>query len=248
MRTPFTISATARETTFFNQATGVERLQPRAMEEATTSTRRASAMTVEQRRARRAELRQFYGMKGDTAGQMGDNAPGASKSDNPLDIDSPLFNADAYYEDLVAKASLSDLMKTASKLATDVGNLQGSRHALVYNHHHQLFAAGDTISRLNSRTPQLLGIMTSLQQSFSEISRLAEEVTVEVPEQVVQGEQWKSEVERLTLMVVAEEPMDKVNEHLEKVKALVEVNNGEEARKALEECQELVNRMEDATT
>jgi hypothetical protein len=42
--------------------------------------------------------------------------------------------------------------------------------------------------------------------------------------------------------------MDKVNEHLEKVKALVEVNNGEEARKALEECQELVNRMEDATT
>jgi hypothetical protein len=46
--------------------------------------------------------------------------------------------------------------------------------------------------------------MTSLQQSFSEISRLAEEVTVEVPEQVVQGEQWKSEVERLTLMVVAE--------------------------------------------
>lgn len=57
---------------------------------------------------------------------------------------------------------------------------------------------------MNSRTPQLLGIMTSLQQSFSEISRLAEEVTVEVPEQVVQGEQWKSEVERLTLMVVAE--------------------------------------------
>lgn len=106
MRTPFTISATARETTFFNQATGVERLQPRAMEEATTSTRRASAMTVEQRRARRAELRQFYGMKGDTAGQMGDNAPGASKSDNPLDIgkyhDVPLTLGTAAHSRLAA--------------------------------------------------------------------------------------------------------------------------------------------------
>ena len=42
--------------------------------------------------------------------------------------------------------------------------------------------------------------------------------------------------------------MDKVHEHLEKVKALVEVNNGDDARKALEECQELVSRMEDGTT
>lgn len=69
-----------------------------------------------------------------------------------LNADSPSFNKDAYYDDLVAKSSLADLMKTASKLANglsslismlqklkaDVGTLQGSRHALVYNHHHQV--------------------------------------------------------------------------------------------------------------
>jgi hypothetical protein len=43
----------------------------------------------------------------------------------------------------------------------------------------QLFAAGDTISHLNSRTPQLLAIVTSLQQSFSDISQLVDSVALE---------------------------------------------------------------------
>lgn len=51
--------------------------------------------------------------------------------------DSPGFNAAAYLDDLVAKASLADLMKRASSLSADVGNLQSSRHSLVYHHHHQ---------------------------------------------------------------------------------------------------------------
>lgn len=42
----------------------------------------------------------------------------------------------------------------------------------------QLFEAGDTISHLNSRTPQLLSIVTELQQSFSEISRLVDAVAL----------------------------------------------------------------------
>lgn len=70
--------------------------------------------------------------------------------------------------------------------------------------HEQLFEAGDTISHLNSRTPQLLGIMTSLQQSFSEISRLAEEVSLGGESTEGQGEQvGQKEAERLRVMVTA---------------------------------------------
>lgn len=80
---------------------------------------------------------------------------------------------------------------------SDVKNLNSSRHALVYNHHHQvrfdagrdspiefscrrciqLFAAGDTISTLNAKTPQLQFIVNSLQERFDEISKLVENVS-----------------------------------------------------------------------
>jgi hypothetical protein len=41
----------------------------------------------------------------------------------------------------------------------------------------QLFAAGDTISTLNAKTPQLQVIVNSLQERFDEISKLVENVS-----------------------------------------------------------------------
>lgn len=61
---------------------------------------------------------------------------------------------------------------------SDISDLNSSRHSLVYNHHQQLFEAGDTIAHLNRRTPQLLGILIELQQTFSDIERLADSVSV----------------------------------------------------------------------
>ena len=46
--------------------------------------------------------------------------------------------------------------------------------------------------------------MTSLQTSFSEISRLAEEVAMQGPEPEEEGEKWNREMERVRLMIVAE--------------------------------------------
>jgi len=40
----------------------------------------------------------------------------------------------------------------------------------------QLFSAGDTIAQLNAKTPQLQSIVTSLQESFDEISTLVANV------------------------------------------------------------------------
>ncbi|KAL7420841.1 hypothetical protein Q5752_004794 [Cryptotrichosporon argae] len=138
------------------------------------------------------------------------------KTKDELDLESPNFNANVYYDNLISKSSLQDLLKVAAQLKTDINALESSRHTLVYNHHPQLFAAGDTISALNARTPQLLGIVTQLQERFSEMSRMADRASLDdVPgggAREVQGarEDGASEEmavrkvrERLALMVAA---------------------------------------------
>lgn len=71
-----------------------------------------------------------------------------------LDIDSVDFDAMAYYEDLIKKSSLAELMQKAVTLnagelrgvtyatykanQVEIGDLQSSRHSLVYNHHHKV--------------------------------------------------------------------------------------------------------------
>ncbi|WVR08740.1 hypothetical protein IAU60_005798 [Kwoniella sp. DSM 27419] len=173
--------------------------------------------TLEQRRARREQLRSFYGIKGDAGVPSGGEGGDGVKGD-PLDIDSPAFNPSAYYEHLIAEQDLSGLMRKAASLGADIGNLEASRHSLVYNHHHQLFAAGDTISHLNSRTPQLLSIMAELQQSFSSISQLVDSIALpEAEDSSRQGfggvdgqsadpdQVTRRTAERLKLMLRAEE-------------------------------------------
>ncbi|ORY28037.1 Vps51/Vps67-domain-containing protein [Naematelia encephala] len=191
-----------------------------------TPTRRTSnlsaGLTTEQRRARRAELRHFYGLK----------EGGGSDSGDKRDINGAGFDAKGYYEDLIHKSTLEELMKAASSLSADIGKLHGDRHSLVYNHHHQLFAAGDTISHLNSRTPQLLGIMTSLQQSFSSMSQLVDSVALPDPPisldsdgqptgagSVSDGKKrvWKGRLDRIRLMRIAQEPSQKIRTTVEKL-------------------------------
>ncbi|GFZ51357.1 hypothetical protein JCM24511_09118 [Saitozyma sp. JCM 24511] len=251
-------------------------------------TRRGSALSaggsVEQRRARREQLREFYGLKGDATtlvkeggerGELGEdvradgrerrgardgnkgNGKGKGKGEgdaewkedgvDPLDIDSRAFDATKYYEDLIARSSLSDLMQRASALSSDVGNLQSSRHSLVYNHHHQLFSAGDTISILNSRTPQLLSIVSKLQDSFSSISQLVDAVALsDGPRDDTDTGKLEARVrdglERLRLMVIAEESPVKIKTCFEGFRADAEAlaEGNSEWDGVLQECRDLV--------
>lgn len=93
----------------------------------------SAGANTEQRRARRAELRQFYGIKGDQPAAEGVPA----KTGGVLDIgklpcrfrlipDAPGFDAVAYLDDLVEKASLSELMTTASKLSAGMSFVRSS--------------------------------------------------------------------------------------------------------------------------
>jgi len=78
----------------------------------------------------------------------------------------------------------------------------------------KLFAAGDTISHLNSRTPQLISIMTSLQDSFSSISQLADSVAMPERDTKSTGEDKEDalrlQLERTRLMFLAEEDAGKI--------------------------------------
>ncbi|KAK8850658.1 hypothetical protein IAR55_004578 [Kwoniella newhampshirensis] len=216
----------------------------------------ATAAAAEQRRARREQLRSFYGLKGEAGGSAdGEKGKtGTGVAGDPLDIDSPALNASAYYDDLISKQSLSGLMKTASTLSADIGNLEGSRHSLVYNHHHQLFAAGDTISHLNSRTPQLLSIVTNLQQSFSSISGLVDSVALQdptastgiAPTSADEVDSVARDVEKLRLMVLAEESPEHVQAHYESFRPNLEnrAQDGDaKTQKLLKECKTMLEGM-----
>ena len=81
--------------------------------------------------------------------------------------DSPAFDPKAYYEQLITTSSLTALLKKENELLTgelvslasnhlvltfwkDMRQLDSERQSLVYNHHHELIAATDTISAVSS--------------------------------------------------------------------------------------------------
>ena len=81
--------------------------------------------------------------------------------------DSPAFDSRAYYGQLITTASLTTLLKKENELLTgelfrdhvaysrlympcpEMRQLDSERQALVYNHHHELIDATDTISAVS---------------------------------------------------------------------------------------------------
>jgi hypothetical protein len=83
-------------------------------------------------------------------------------------LDSPAFDSKAYYGQLITTASLTTLLKKENELLTgelfgdhvaysrfympsypEMRQLDSERQSLVYNHHHELIDATDTISAVS---------------------------------------------------------------------------------------------------
>lgn len=110
-------------------------------------------------------------------------------------VDSSAFDAKAYYEQLITTASLPALLKRENGLLSEIRELDSERQSLVYNHHHELIAASDTIAavrlatssfdgaacswqaQMKSRADHLDADLDLLRAAFSEISRLSTEIT-----------------------------------------------------------------------
>ncbi|KAF7791211.1 hypothetical protein EIP86_002224 [Pleurotus ostreatoroseus] len=119
-------------------------------------------------------LRKHYGLG------VGPPTPSQGRlAADPMDLDSTGFDAKAYYEQLITTSSLPTLLRRENDLLTEIRELDSERQSLVYNHHHELIAASDTIAAMKARAEHLDADMDLLKAAFSEISRLSAAVAVE---------------------------------------------------------------------
>lgn len=118
-------------------------------------------------------LRKHYGLG------VGPPTPVPGKSNDPMNMDSPAFDAKTYYDQLITTSSLPALLKRENELLAEIRQLDSERQSLVYGHHHELIAASDTIAVMKNRAESLDADLDSLKAAFSEISRLAAEVSIE---------------------------------------------------------------------
>jgi len=96
-----------------------------------------------------------------------------------MNLDSTVFDAKTYYEQLITTSSLPTLLKRENEILAEIRELDSERQSLVYNHHHELIAASDTIASMKSRAESLDADLDLLKIAFSEISRLGAEVAME---------------------------------------------------------------------
>ncbi|KAN0065306.1 hypothetical protein ACQY0O_001141 [Thecaphora frezii] len=135
----------------------------------------AAAATPKPRRGANL-LRDYYGLS--SPNPSGDtSAPSISAAPpDPTNPDNHAFNRDAALSALLATSSLSQLLATESKLITEIRELDGERQSLVYNHHHQLVAASDTIHNMKQKSESLDPSLDALKASFSKMSQLDTEL------------------------------------------------------------------------
>ncbi|KAH8822972.1 Vps51/Vps67-domain-containing protein [Flagelloscypha sp. PMI_526] len=118
-------------------------------------------------------LRKHYGLG------VGPPPPHPNVSQDPMNLDSPAFDAKSYYDQLITTSSLDGLLKRENELLGEIKQLDSERQSLVYNHHHELIAASDTISAVKARADSLDADLDLLRVAFSEISRLGAETAIE---------------------------------------------------------------------
>lgn len=134
---------------------------------------RPGSSTPPQKTKARDLLRKHYGLG------VGPPPPRSGNSSDPMDLNSSAFDAKSYYEQLITTSSLPGLLKRENELLAEIRQLDGERQSLVYNRHHELIAASDTISAMKTRAESLDADLDLLKGAFSEISRLTAEVSSE---------------------------------------------------------------------
>ncbi|KAI5476434.1 hypothetical protein MNV49_007747 [Pseudohyphozyma bogoriensis] len=113
-----------------------------------TSASLSPVLGSDRKRRNRALLRDYYGIGGNTA-EASPGTTGGGGGGGKLDIDSPkTFSPELYFENLSTTASVPDLLKRENELLNEIRELDGERQSLVYNHHHELIEASDTIRKV----------------------------------------------------------------------------------------------------
>lgn len=114
-------------------------------------------------------LRTYYGLSADDQHQQ--------QQEDPTDADGTAFNVDLAFDKLLRTQSLSRLLKEESDLLTSIRELDGERQSLVYNHHHELVSASETMRKMKERADTLLPSLDSLQTSLQSISTITDTIS-----------------------------------------------------------------------
>ncbi|PWN39750.1 hypothetical protein IE81DRAFT_349909 [Ceraceosorus guamensis] len=130
-------------------------------------------------------LRDYYGLAASASnGSSSAGAAVASSSSSPLDPDSINFSPSLALEDLRRTKNAAGLMNDQARLLTEIRELDGERQSLVYNHHHELVAASETIRKMKTRADDLTPSLDALRASLTQIDKTRAELSL--PEHLVQ--------------------------------------------------------------
>ncbi|KAK4474657.1 hypothetical protein MN116_001790 [Schistosoma mekongi] len=113
-----------------------------------------------QRKAIKQRLKKFYGS--DTNSSLTDR-------DDPVNIDSPSFDAHLYLDRSLKTKDLSDLMSEEKVLAEQIRSLDSDMQTLVYDNYSKFINATDTIRMMKSNFSYVRAEMNLLLQNIGSI-------------------------------------------------------------------------------
>lgn len=131
--------------------------------------------------AKRTQLRQFYGLEessGDErqTGGTSEKISSVSSTRNPLNIDGPNFDCEAYLVQLLKEKNLAELMDAEHEVVAEVKKLDSEMQTLVYENYNKFITATDTIRKMKSDFVQMEDEMDRLAQNMRDITQLSEKV------------------------------------------------------------------------
>lgn len=137
----------------------------------TASSRTGSvAPTQRARGSNRAALRDYYKIQ--PASENTEDQPNSPLTDGIVsEIDRPDCNSDAYVERMLQSENLAGLVRTESRLMSEIKSLNGDKKALVYDNYSKLISATDTIKSMRSKMGPRAPTTASLNSAFEDIAR-----------------------------------------------------------------------------
>ncbi|KAK4124641.1 hypothetical protein N657DRAFT_572281 [Parathielavia appendiculata] len=135
----------------------------------------STSTNAQSKRANRTALREYYNIRASssptTTTNNNNNKPlpspptvsitdpsSSSSSSVPIqpssELDSPDFDAQSYIARLLSTASLADLLRTYTRVLSEMRALDAEKKALVYDNYSKLIAATETIRRMRATTTE----------------------------------------------------------------------------------------------
>ncbi|CAK8690046.1 unnamed protein product [Clavelina lepadiformis] len=96
---------------------------------------------------------------------------------NPLDIDSPTFQADRYLKKLKQEKSLAELMEAENDMAKQIRTLDSDMQTLVYENYNKFISATDTIRTMKRDFREMEKEMVKLTSNMAAITHLNSQIS-----------------------------------------------------------------------